>query len=446
MLIATKGRSFGRGLGDWEDYVARLGIQDCTALPFSQQYACSLQNDAKMQAYQSTPAQVQYNANVAASEALMVAQVQGPAAAAQSVQQFSANNPQVTPAAVAAAITASQSAPAPAAPAPAPTPAKIAPGVLVIHGPRGDSQFQVGDNYILQIYSASPNQPVTASSSQNGQSHGSQSFGSTDANGSFTLSGTMGPDQVGSWSETWQVGGQTSGTINFTVSPAPAAPSAPAPSSQPAPQPATPVAPGVVSIQNSTRSGSTQFVVGDAWLIQIRGASPNQPVSATSSQNGQTHAGESFGNTDAYGNFSISGVMAADQIGTWAQQWFVGGKSSGVLQFVVLQAPGASGTQSTTPQSYTNTPTPNNVSGSNTTPDASSAPDTTAGYLTYSPDAYAGVDTTAGTSTTPTALTNFWSFLQQTMQIGSWAVPYWLVGAGGLGAVWAFRGHERSRR
>jgi hypothetical protein len=47
--------------------------------------------------------------------------------------------------------------------------------------------------------------------------------GTTDANGNFSLSGTIDSSQIGSWYEAWTVGGLASGTITFTVAATPAA-------------------------------------------------------------------------------------------------------------------------------------------------------------------------------------------------------------------------------
>jgi hypothetical protein len=46
-------------------------------------------------------------------------------------------------------------------------------------------------------------------------------MGTIDDNGTKILTGTFGPGDVGSWNETWMVGGAVAGNISFTVNPAP---------------------------------------------------------------------------------------------------------------------------------------------------------------------------------------------------------------------------------
>jgi hypothetical protein len=84
---------------------------------------------------------------------------------------------------------------------------------------RPGSPFQVGDRWRLSITGAAPNSPVTALATQNGQSLGETPMGTTDSSGRFSLTGAMGTGEVGSWSESWNVGGEPVGDfLNFTVS------------------------------------------------------------------------------------------------------------------------------------------------------------------------------------------------------------------------------------
>ena len=80
---------------------------------------------------------------------------------------------------------------------------------------------QVGDSWQLTITGA-PNSPVTDSATQNGTSLGTTPYGSTDANGNFSLSGTFDSSSIGTWVETWSVGGSQASPISFTVAAAPA--------------------------------------------------------------------------------------------------------------------------------------------------------------------------------------------------------------------------------
>ena len=81
----------------------------------------------------------------------------------------------------------------------------------------GTNALQVGDTWQVQITGASPNSPVTVSGSMPGGTFSGTSMGSTDNSGNFSKSGTFDTSTVGSWQETWAVGGAQSGTISFTV-------------------------------------------------------------------------------------------------------------------------------------------------------------------------------------------------------------------------------------
>lgn len=87
---------------------------------------------------------------------------------------------------------------------------------------RPGQNFQVGDSWKLTI-TGTPNSPVSDSASQNGQSLGTSSYGSTNANGNFSLTGTFANGTVGSWSEQWDVGGVAAPVLSFTISAVPAA-------------------------------------------------------------------------------------------------------------------------------------------------------------------------------------------------------------------------------
>lgn len=134
-----------------------------------------------------------------------------------SVPQAVAAAQQIVPPTIPMAYTgiyASQ-APAPvaaAAPAakPAPTPAQITqlyyPRVSLSNLSRpGSSAFQVGDEWVLQIGAAPPNESVTAAAIHNGRSLGTSRHGSTNAAGFFSLAGRMSENEIGHWEERWSV-------------------------------------------------------------------------------------------------------------------------------------------------------------------------------------------------------------------------------------------------
>lgn len=105
-----------------------------------------------------------------------------------------------------------------------------------------------------------------------------------------------------------------------------------------------PSAHGAITLSNVSRPGQP-FQAGDSFALSIVGAAPNKPVTVSSQHNGAPSSG-SFGNTDSSGNFSTSGVMTADTIGTWTEQWSVGGVALQALTFTVSAAPSATGAAS----------------------------------------------------------------------------------------------------
>ena len=84
------------------------------------------------------------------------------------------------------------------------------------------SNFKVGDAWQLTISGAPPNAQVVVSGGANGVV-ATTPMGTTDANGSFAMQGTITADQVGMWIENWKSGGLNAGAFSFSVA-APAAP------------------------------------------------------------------------------------------------------------------------------------------------------------------------------------------------------------------------------
>jgi hypothetical protein len=98
----------------------------------------------------------------------------------------------------------------------------------------------------------------------------------------------------------------------------------------------------------STSRGGTSLVPGDTWQVSISGGAPNTQVTVTGGKAGQ-NATSAMGTTDASGNFSLSGSITPDQIGSWNEQWAVGGVNAGSFSFTV----NAGGSPATTPQGQT---------------------------------------------------------------------------------------------
>jgi hypothetical protein len=141
-------------------------------------------------------------------------------------------------------------------------------------------------------------------------------MGSTDASGTFSISGSMPLGTLGNWTEAWYVGGrQAMPVLAFTVTVVP-----------------------TLQFSNLTGSSNTAFHVGDAFKITITGA-PNQPVTMVGAFNGTAING-TMGSTDTSGTFSVSGSMPPGALGNWMETWYVEGvQVTPVLAFTVIARP-----------------------------------------------------------------------------------------------------------
>jgi hypothetical protein len=79
-----------------------------------------------------------------------------------------------------------------------------------------NSIFNVGDSWTV-IVTGPPNSQVSATASRNGSSVGTGSQGVINSSGQLTLTGVMTATQVGTWTESWTVGGKPAGQISFSV-------------------------------------------------------------------------------------------------------------------------------------------------------------------------------------------------------------------------------------
>lgn len=95
----------------------------------------------------------------------------------------------------------------------------------------------------------------------------------------------------------------------------------------------------------TTSRGTNQGIVGDAWQVSITGATPNSPVTVTGTMPGTSFAATAMGSTDGSGNFSKTGTFGPGDVGSWSEQWAVGGLQSGAFSFSVASAPVATQTQ-----------------------------------------------------------------------------------------------------
>lgn len=188
------------------------------------------------------------------------------------------------------------------------------PTVSIVNNSRGGySVFYVGDSWTVAIENGQANAEVIVSTSS-----GSASVGYTNGTGQFSLDGTMVQSDVGTWHETWTVGGVTASPspLSFVVNP---------------------VNP-TVSILNTSIGGSEVFYVGNAWTVGITNGPANAEVVVST-----TAGSASVGYTNSQGSFSLSGYMSSLDVGTWNETWTVGGiiATPDPLSFVVYPAQAA---------------------------------------------------------------------------------------------------------
>lgn len=126
-------------------------------------------------------------------------------------------------------------------PPPPPTAVTYRVSVRNLSRANSDLSLRVGDRWQIEVQGA-PNQPVAADASQNSRNLGRSTFGNTDSTGRFTLQGVMGAEHVGTWTESWFVGGASVGVLVFQVAdPQTATPPPQPPPVQPPPQTLPPV-------------------------------------------------------------------------------------------------------------------------------------------------------------------------------------------------------------
>jgi hypothetical protein len=89
-----------------------------------------------------------------------------------------------------------------------------------------------------------------------------------------------------------------------------------------------------ITLQNITRVGSLNFVVGDTFLLTVA-ANPGQVVSGDGIQNGVDLGTAVFGTTMADGTFSLSGVEGPEEVGSWLQNWYLDGQLVQTFSFIV---------------------------------------------------------------------------------------------------------------
>ena len=94
---------------------------------------------------------------------------------------------------------------------------------------------------------------------------------------------------------------------------------------------------GSVQLQNLTRVGQQNFVVGDTALITVVGT-PGATVSWDPIQNGQDLGAADLGQTDTLGKWSLQGVIAPESVGSWTESWFIDDVLIVTFSFIVVPA------------------------------------------------------------------------------------------------------------
>lgn len=94
----------------------------------------------------------------------------------------------------------------------------VTPSLSFTTGSGDTSTPKVGDTWKISITNATPGASVTVIGSYNGGSSGeATTMGAIQSDGTLSLSGTFTADQVGSWQESWSVGGTSVGSFSFNV-------------------------------------------------------------------------------------------------------------------------------------------------------------------------------------------------------------------------------------
>jgi hypothetical protein len=165
------------------------------------------------------------------------------------------------------------------------------------------------------------------------------------------------------------------------------------------------------------------FTVGDNYSVVISGAGANSPVVMGASQNGNSLGQISLGSTNSSGTLTYSGVMDLSTVGSWVESCLVA--NPGVqksITFTVSATPSVPivTTNSTANQSV-NSALSNNAGAQNTT------------------------NSTAGQNDGTTAGLDIGTWLEETFSVAGVNVPYWAVGAAGLGLVLIMMGMSGRR-
>jgi len=182
--------------------------------------------------------------------------------------------------------------------------------------------FAVGDGYTITVH-ISPNVggsgtyagvAVQANKFVDQESQPGLTLGTTDANGFLAYSGVFGPGDEGAWHlvlyGTAPDGTQINlTTLDFNVGQLPA----------------TPALQVTFFVQELGYDCEECVLhVGYHWTLTVNGP-PNQTVAISGTFNGAAYPTNNVGSTDATGAFTLSGQMGPGDVGTWVENYSVGG-------------------------------------------------------------------------------------------------------------------------
>jgi hypothetical protein len=193
----------------------------------------------------------------------------------------------------------------------------LAQSVTITNLTRGNNAYyELGDSLKINITGGLASAAVTYTQIVNGISSGPFSIGNTDSSGNYQFGPATVTGGVGTWSETWYVGGvPASPTLSFTF-----------------------LGPPTVSLTNNTRGGSV-FYVGDSLTLNLAGGYPSSSATYDLTLNNAYQGNWSGGTTDTTGALVITGTIPSNpgDTGTNAQTWSVAGiqASSQPLNFSV---------------------------------------------------------------------------------------------------------------
>lgn len=196
--------------------------------------------------------------------------------------------------------------------------------------------FAVGASWSLSFVGGPGNTPFTICAVVNGNQTCTPNFATTNANGSWTDSGSFSSANVGSWTE-WLVfpGNVDSNQISFTVG---AGSKGSGSSSGASPQ---------LMIDGGT---SATFSVGSAWSLSLMSGPANTAFTICAIVSGNQSCTPNFGTTNASGAWSDSGTFSSSNAGSWTE-WIVfpGSVNSNVVSFAVSALSGKIGAQTSGP-------------------------------------------------------------------------------------------------